>query len=240
MINVLIVDDDPMVAELNRRYLEQIDGFRWQGSVSTLQAARQKLQDNDPAIDLVLLDIYMQKDNGLDLLPVIRQMPHNIDVIMISSASDMPAIKKALQYGVVDYLIKPFQFARFQEALTTYREERQVLEQREALNQSELDSLIRRNAPRLSSEKIRLPKGLTKLTLQAVWDWIKQGHRQSFSTEEIATEVGISRVSCRKYLVYMAELGVLDTDIFYGSVGRPVYLYKLVPAKIEVMDTLLR
>jgi len=40
--------------------------------------------------------------------------------------------------------------------------------------------------------------------------------------------------------VYMAEIGVLDTDIFYGSVGRPVYLYKLVPAKIEVMDALLR
>ena len=65
MINVLIVDDDPMVAELNRRYLEQIDDFCWQGSVSTLQAAKQRLQENSPAIDLVLLDIYMQKDNGL-------------------------------------------------------------------------------------------------------------------------------------------------------------------------------
>ena len=105
MINVLIVDDDPMVAELNRRYLEEVDGFRWQGSVSTIQAAKQMLLEGDAPIDLVLLDIYMQKDNGLDLLPVIRQMPNNVDVIMISSASDMPAIKKALRYGVVDYLI---------------------------------------------------------------------------------------------------------------------------------------
>ncbi|MFB0975973.1 MAG: response regulator, partial [Tolumonas sp.] len=105
MINVLIVDDDPMVAELNRRYLEQVEGFCWQGSVSTIQAAKQKLQVNDPPIDLVLLDIYMQKDNGLELLPVIRQMQNNIDVIRISSASAMPAIKQALRYGVVDYLI---------------------------------------------------------------------------------------------------------------------------------------
>lgn len=240
MINVLIVDDDPMVAELNRRYLEQVDGFRWLGSVSTIQAAKQKLLESEPPIDLVLLDIYMQKDNGLDLLPVIRQMPNNIDVIMISSASDMPAIKKALRYGVVDYLIKPFQFARFQEALSAYREERQMLAQREELNQSELDNLIRRSNSRQASEKLRLPKGLTRLTLQAVWEWIKQGHKQGFSTEEMANEIGISRVSCRKYLVYMAEIGVLDTDIFYGSVGRPVYLYKLVPAKVEIMDTLLR
>lgn len=240
MINVLIVDDDPMVAELNRRYLEQVDGFRWQGSVSTIQAAKQMLLEGDTPIDLVLLDIYMQKDNGLDLLPVIRQMPNNVDVIMISSASDMPAIKKALCYGVVDYLIKPFQFTRFQEALSAYREEHQLLEQNEALNQSELDTLIRRNNSRVAPDKTKLPKGLTKLTLQSVWDWVKQSRKQAFSTEEMAAEIGISRVSCRKYLVYMAEIGVLDTDIFYGSVGRPVYLYKLVPAKIEVMDALLR
>jgi two-component system response regulator DcuR len=240
VINVLIVDDDPMVAELNRRYLEQVDGFRWQGSVSTIQAAKQMLLEGDAPIDLVLLDIYMQKDNGLDLLPVIRQMPNNVDVIMISSASDMPAIKKALRYGVVDYLIKPFQFTRFQEALSAYREEHQLLEQNEAFNQSELDTLIRRNNSRVAPDKTKLPKGLTKLTLQSVWDWVKQSRKQAFSTEEMAAEIGISRVSCRKYLVYMAEIGVLDTDIFYGSVGRPVYLYKLVPAKIEVMDALLR
>jgi two-component system response regulator DcuR len=240
VINVLIVDDDPMVAELNRRYLEQVDGFRWQGSVSTIQAAKQMLLEGDAPIDLVLLDIYMQKDNGLDLLPVIRQMPNNVDVIMISSASDMPAIKKALRYGVVDYLIKPFQFTRFQEALSAYREEHQLLEQNEALNQSELDTLIRRNNSRVAPDKTKLPKGLTKLTLQSVWDWVKQSRKQAFSTEEMAAEIGISRVSCRKYLVYMADIGVLDTDIFYGSVGRPVYLYKLVPAKIEVMDALLR
>ncbi len=240
MINVLIVDDDPMVAELNRLYLEQVDGFCWQGSVSTIQAAKQKLKESDPPIDLVLLDIYMQKDNGLELLPVIRQMQNNIDVIMISSASDMPAIKQALRYGVVDYLIKPFQFARFQEALSAYREKYQIQEQRETLNQTELDNLIRRSNTPSPADRIRLPKGLTKLTLQSVWDWIKQGHKQGFSTEEMATEIGISRVSCRKYLVYMAEIGVLDTEIFYGSVGRPVYLYKMVPAKTDVMEALLR
>ena len=92
----------------------------------------------------------------------------------------------------------------------------------------------------MTPDKTKLPKGLTKLTLQSVWEWVKQSRKQALSTEEMAAEIGISRVSCRKYLVYMAEIGVLDTDIFYGSVGRPVYLYKLVPAKIEVMDALLR
>ena len=108
-------------------------------------------------------------------------------------------------HGVVDYLIKPFQFSRFQEALQTYREEHQITAKREALNQSELDNLIRRSHNRVTPDKTRLPKGLTRLTLQSVWGWIKQRNKQSFSTEDLANEIGISRVSCRKYLVYMAE-----------------------------------
>ena len=78
MINVLIVDDDPMVAELNRRYLEQVDGFRWQGSVSTIQAAKQMLLEGDTPIDLVLLDIKSsdpetyRKVTKQDLAPTLR------------------------------------------------------------------------------------------------------------------------------------------------------------------------
>lgn len=76
---------------------------------------------NDPQqeIDLVLLDVYMQQDSGLDLLPTIRESGRAIDVIMITSAADAATVQTAMHYGVVDYLIKPFQFPRFEEALTT-------------------------------------------------------------------------------------------------------------------------
>ncbi|MBL3233675.1 response regulator, partial [Klebsiella pneumoniae] len=68
MINVLIVDDDPMVAELNKYYLSQVGGFHCQATVATLSQARALLADAGVSIDLVLLDIYMQQENGLDLL----------------------------------------------------------------------------------------------------------------------------------------------------------------------------
>ncbi len=69
---------------------------------------------NDPQqeIDLVLLDVYMQQDSGLDLLPTIRESGRAIDVIMITSAADAATVQTAMHYGVVDYLIKPFQFPR--------------------------------------------------------------------------------------------------------------------------------
>ncbi len=240
MINVLIVDDDPMVAELNRRYLEQIPGYCWCGSVSNLQSAQEKLADSTLQIDLVLLDIYLQQENGLDLLPEIRKLKNTVDVIVISSASDMVAIKKALSYGVVDYLIKPFQFARFTEALAKYREDHQYLSSKSVMNQGELDALIRHSATPPTTDLTKLPKGLTRLTLQSVWQWITTSPQQQFSTEEMAAAIGISRVSCRKYLLYLSELGVLSVDIFYGTVGRPVYLYKLDLSQSSLMDAVLK
>jgi two-component system response regulator DcuR len=122
VINVLIVDDDAMVAELNRVYTTRLSGFTCCGVASTLRQAENMI--NDPAldIDLILLDVYMQQDNGLSLLPIIRASGRKIDVIMISSASDAATIQTSMHYGVVDYLIKPFQFPRFEEALTHWRE----------------------------------------------------------------------------------------------------------------------
>ena len=72
MINVLIVDDDAMVAELNRLYVGRVSGFRCSGTASTLSKAREMVNDKDLEIDLVLLDVYMQQDSGLDLLPAIQ------------------------------------------------------------------------------------------------------------------------------------------------------------------------
>ena len=88
MINVLIVDDDAMVAELNRAYVSQIPGFSCCGSASTLKQAREMVGNPELKIDLILLDVYMQQDNGLDLLPTLREAGKTIDVIVISSAAD--------------------------------------------------------------------------------------------------------------------------------------------------------
>lgn len=111
MINVLIVEDDPMVAEFNRKYMEQVEGFRCGGWASSVEEARKFIAEQ--AIDLILLDVYMQESNGIDLLSFIRETGVNIDVIVISAASDMNSVKKAMNFGAVDYLIKPFHFNRF-------------------------------------------------------------------------------------------------------------------------------
>jgi len=226
MINVLVVDDDAMVAELNRCYVGQVPGFTCCGTASTLQQAKEFVLNTQQSIDLILLDVYMQQDNGLDLLPELRSSGRPIDVIVISSAADAATIKKSLNYGVVDYLIKPFHFSRFEEALTGWQQKKKLMDTHQYYEQSDVDQLIHGNHHPVVDDK-KLPKGLTQQTLRTLCQWIDAHPESEFSTDELAQAVNISRVSCRKYLIWLADNHILSTSIHYGVTGRPVYRYRL-------------
>ncbi|HVJ50584.1 response regulator [Desulfitobacterium sp.] len=235
MIKVLIVEDDPMVAEFNKRYLEQVGGFELQASAVSVDEALEILEQKE--VDLILLDIFMPRLSGLELLSQIRKAGKGVDIIVVSAASDSYSIKKALQYGVVDYLIKPFEFGRFREALAAYRERAILMRDQEKLSQVDLDKQIfHKDAIGKPGE---LPKGLNRDTLKLVWDHIQQADNEPFSTEEIAQRVGISRVSMRKYLSFLDQIGVLETEMFYGAVGRPVYKHRYIPSKRKVINSYL-
>lgn len=103
MINVMIVEDDPMVAEINKRYLSQIDGFQLAQTANSVDEAIALLKKEK--VQLILLDIFMPGKLGLELLAYLRKNELEIDVIIISAASDFERIKKALRQGIVDYLI---------------------------------------------------------------------------------------------------------------------------------------
>ncbi|HET7657200.1 MAG TPA: response regulator [Bacillales bacterium] len=224
MIQVLIVEDDPMVAEINKKYLEALYGFKMVGVVSNGEEALAFL-DNHP-VDLVLLDIFMPKKNGLELLADIRSMKSSVDVILISAASDIQSIKSALRLGAFDYLIKPFEFERFHAALVTYQKEQEFIsKQKEQLSQEQLDRFLSQSHALAS--KAELPKGLTKETLQRTVNQIFAWRAKRFSTTDLSEEVGISRVSMRKYLSFLTEIGFITAELNYKSTGRPVYQYHL-------------
>lgn len=229
MIKVLIVEDDPMVAMLNTHYLEQVGGFELVQAVNSIKSAIEVLEES--RIDLVLLDIFMPEETGFELLMYIRNQEKEIDIMMISAVHDMGSIKKALQYGVVDYLIKPFTFERFKEALTIYREKLTFMKERQKISQSELDSLILQKEKREPTVTKELPKGLTKQTLQLIWQKIESLNGRVFTTDEMAQLVGISRVSIRKYVMFLTDIGVLENEMMYQHVGRPVSKLRCVDQK---------
>jgi response regulator of citrate/malate metabolism len=220
MINVLIVEDDPMVAELNRRYLEKVAGFSLVGAVQTTKEAKAILETQK--VDLLLLDVFMPGGNGLNLLREVREMGLAVDAILITAASDTGKIQSALRFGAIDYLIKPFEFERFRQALLRYKEKNTILHKNETLSQEEIDQRLFEPEGREKAMEKSLPKGLTKSTLQIIIETVKE--LKSFSTDEIAEKTSISRVSVRKYLVFLTEINILEETLVYG-IGRPVYQY---------------
>ncbi|MEH7120936.1 response regulator [Neobacillus vireti] len=222
MTKTVIVEDDPMVAEINRIYLEKMDGFELVAMARSVEEALPILQENK--VDLILLDIQMPRDNGWSLLSNIRGLGSEIDVIIITASCDNASIKKGLRFGAVDYLIKPFEFERFQSALLSYQKNQMRINEQERLNQVDLDQLVLHKEQKFT-EGYDLPKGLTKNTLCKVWRQVNEMGRTSFSTEEIACKVGISRISMRKYVKFLADIHALETDMVYGTIGRPIYMH---------------
>lgn len=231
MINVLIVEDDPMVAEMNKFYLEQIEDFRAEGWA---ESAEQALGLLDSAhYDLLLLDIYMKGSSGLELLSEIRRKALPTDVIVISAARDKNSIRQALNNGAVDYLIKPFEFNRFRLAMDAYRKRAALFKRTGSIVQSELDSITHAAADEGQSQP--LPKGFTRQTLQAVWNAIEAASAEGFTSVDISAATGISRVSAGKYLTELEARGILEMELIYGTVGRPVQRYKITPhGKIQI------
>ncbi len=66
MIKVLIVEDDPMVSDINKGYTESVDGYKVIKSVSNGEQALEYLKDN--SIDLAIVDIYMPEMDGITFI----------------------------------------------------------------------------------------------------------------------------------------------------------------------------
>ena len=221
MLNVLIVEDDPMVASINRRYLRRVEGFYLAGVVSNGAEALRFLQD--ASVSLLLLDVFMPGLDGLSLLKEIRKKHPSVDVIMVTAARSGTDIQTALRLGVIDYIVKPFTVERFQAALIAYRERMRLLHSEEELSQEILDKRI---LPKKRQEQASA-KNIDSTTLQLVCGVVSRQEGQ-FSTKDIVPLVGISRVSLKKYLEYLEAESLVSSHLAYMPIGRPVTMYQWI------------
>ena len=118
MFNVLIVEDDPMVAMINEQYIKRNKNFKVIGKCKDGKSALDFLCQNQ--VDLLVLDVYMPHTNGFELLREIRSRQMTVEAIMVTAANGRESLEEALHLGIVDYLVKPFTFDRFQMALEKF------------------------------------------------------------------------------------------------------------------------
>lgn len=70
-----------------------------------------------------------------------------------------------------------------------------------------------------------LPKGLNQVTLNQVINF--RVHEDAyFTAEEVSEQIKVTRVTAMRYLDFLVDQGYLELDLRYGSVGRPVKIYK--------------
>lgn len=220
-INVLIVDDDPMVLKVNRSYVEAVPGFRVVGTARNGNDALELAQRLHP--DLVLLDVYMPDKDGLTMLRELRSQALPSDVILVSAAHDTESIQEAFRCGAHDYIIKPFSDERLQAALESYRNVKARLAPGGQLSQHQIDRM--RMASVLPVEDA--PKGLNEWTLRQVVRFLSAS-TEPISIGEVADGLSISRVTARRYLDHLVKAGKARIEMQYGTPGRPLNRYVLL------------
>ncbi|WP_291652189.1 response regulator [Clostridium sp.] len=227
-IKVFIVEDDPMVKEINTRFLEKLEGFIVVGNASSIEEAKVKIIKENA--DLMLLDIFLPDGKGIDLLKWIRTKEIAIDTILITADKCKASVDEAFKYGAIDYLIKPFKFERFKEALSNYRNRFIELKNIDNINQDYIDQYILNINANFIDEEIQekeLCKGLSRKTYNKIVDYMIQKNGQYLTAEEIAKGSGLARVTARRYLEKMAEEGKVEINQEYGKIGRPTNYYIL-------------
>ena len=76
-----------------------------------------------------------------------------------------------------------------------------------------------------------LPKGLSPATRMAVSDALVGVETDGLSASAVAALTGVSRVSARRYLEHLVEIGEVELSMRYGAAGRPEHRYRLRSVK---------
>jgi DNA-binding LytR/AlgR family response regulator len=113
--NCIIVEDEPLAAEVIRDYILQIPFLQLKAICTDALYAMEVLQKEK--IDLVFLDIHLPKLKGLDFIKALKKPPQ----VIITSAYQEYALQ-GYELNVVDYLLKPIEFNRFVMAVNKLKE----------------------------------------------------------------------------------------------------------------------
>ncbi|MEQ9168209.1 MAG: response regulator, partial [Fulvivirga sp.] len=110
MIKAVIIDDEQLARDLIKKFLSENSTVEVVAECTNGFDGAKAIAEHKP--DLIFLDVQMPKLTGFEMLEIIDERP----IIIFSTAFDQYAIK-AFEQSAVDYLLKPYSKARFQEAL---------------------------------------------------------------------------------------------------------------------------
>jgi response regulator of citrate/malate metabolism len=226
MINVLIVEDEPLIAEAHQTYLGRLDGFSVAAVAHTARDAMRAASEaatTDSPIDLVLLDLGLPDDSGIALASGLSGLWPVPDIIAITSERDLEMVRAAVGHGALAYLLKPFTFAAFRDRLDRYRRYRDALPAgTDAASQAEVDRAL---AELRVIDRATAPKGAAAGTNDDIARAVRDS-ADGLTADAVAKQVGVSRVTAWRYLERLADDGTVTRQTDYGKAGRPKTRYQ--------------
>ena len=224
MITVLIVEDEPLIAEAHRTYLTRLQGFTVVGLAHTARDAMRIASEAESPVDLVLLDLGLPDASGIALASALSGLRPAPDIIAITSERDLEMVRAAVAHGALAYLLKPFTFAAFRDRLERYRRYRDALPAgTDAASQAEVDRAL--GELRISTDRSVAPKGAAPATTDEIARAVRD-RADGLTADEAAKLVGVSRVTAWRYLERLADDGTVTRITEYGKTGRPSTRYQ--------------
>jgi response regulator of citrate/malate metabolism len=227
VIRTLIVEDDFRVADIHSAYVSRVAGFEVVGKAHTSASAYDFILTNKP--DLVLLDLYLPDEHGLELFSRLQQLPRGskMDIFIITAARDSQSVRDALQLGAANYIVKPFTHLQLAERLLAYRAARNRLTDAREVSQEDVDrvSVLMRGAKidLYRSDNSKNP------TTDSILRFV-EGSAEPVSASDISQALGLSRATAQRYLSQMVDGRLLELELQYGTTGRPIHRFR-VPKK---------
>lgn len=115
-IKLLFVEDEDDLIDIITDTLNKLDA-----SFLTAKNGKEALRvlEENPDIDILITDINMPVMNGITLINKLKETNFDKPIIVMSAHTEIEYIDKAKEYGVNDYLLKPFDFIKFIDLVTS-------------------------------------------------------------------------------------------------------------------------
>jgi len=221
-INILIVEDELIIAENLAMKLEQLK-YNVSGIVSTGKAALEKVELHD--LDLILMDIAIKGDlDGIQTANKIKEL-HDVAVIFLTAYADEKTLERAASTGCYGYLLKPFKdrelHATIKMAIKKYDEQKVA-----AQSLVEMNKLL----GEYSSEKnIIYEDSLTKLPnrlmLRELFSYLSSGLETSSNLERASEQLNVNKkllavvyLKLDRFERILAYLGDVKSDLLIEAV----------------------
>ncbi|PYF84339.1 response regulator of citrate/malate metabolism [Marinomonas alcarazii] len=220
-IPVMIVEDDLRASYVLESTVNQHNDFHVIAVCESIIEAELKAEAFEP--ELIMVDITLPDGNGIGLVKSLKQRGFNAAFIMTTAERETTTIEKAIQLGVIDYLVKPIRMSRVLQALDDYLDFKKRLTKNNKIDQQDIDALFRKSASQDGSRKT--PKGIDENTLEKLNQYLETIEEHSFTAEEVGDAINLSRITARRYLEYLETQGYVCMTLDYKTGGRPKQRY---------------